>query len=126
MKKIFILIIITFFIACSPGPSEKEIKINPMVKFQGNWLIIKNNDNFSYDYVKVGLNDGSFKKELPFSIPPGEQVRYELSSFSKSDGERFNIFKYSLVDITISCEVSKEENRKSVKLGKAFYYGRFK
>jgi hypothetical protein len=126
MKKMFTLIIIILFIGCAPSSSEKEIKINPMVKFQGNWLIIRNNDNFSYDYVKLGLNDGSFKKELPISIPPGEQVRYELSSFAKSDGERFNIFKYSLVDITISCEVSKEENKKWVKLGKAFYYGRFK
>jgi len=126
MQKIFIFISAIFLIACVPSSSEKEIKINPAVRFQGNWLIIKNNDTFSYDYMKIGLNDGTFKKELPFSIPAGEEAKYELSSFTKSDGERFNIFKYSLVDITISCEASKEENKKWVKLGKAFYYGRFK
>jgi len=59
MQKIFIFISVIFFIACVPSSSEKEIKINPTVRFQGNWLIIKNNDTFSYDYVKT----------IPFEVP---------------------------------------------------------
>jgi hypothetical protein len=106
-------------------PNEKDIKINPVVRYQGNTLFIRNSDSVTYDYVKVEIN-GAFKKELPLSVPPGEEAKYELSSFLKPDGERFNILRHGLVDIAISCEVSKQEGGKWQKVGKAFYYGKFK
>ena len=73
MKKILIFISVIFFIACVPSSSEKEIKINPMVKFQGNWLIIKNNDSFSYDYVNLTVAKNIDKNQLN-SLWNGHQI----------------------------------------------------
>jgi hypothetical protein len=117
---------ITVLMSIGCGVSEeKDTKINPLVKYQGNTLLIRNSDSVTYDYIKVEIN-GVFKKELPLSIPPGEEAKYELSSFLKPDGERFNILRHGLVDISISCEVSKQEGGRWQKVGKAFYYGKFK
>ncbi len=110
--------------SCSSGPGY--IDITPSVRYQGNILIITSGSSYeTYESVKIELNDGTFKRTLPFSIPPGGQVKWELSDFTKSDGERFNILKYRPVNITISCEVVKLIDGVPKRLGKGFYYGRF-
>lgn len=127
MKRYLLVLpwLLIFIVFASLSHSENEVKINPAVRFQGDWLIIKNNDSFSYDYVKVTLN-GKFRKELPFSIPDREEVKYRLSSFAGPDGERFNILTHTLVDVSISCECTKQSGGRWEKLGKGFYYGKFK
>jgi len=111
---------------CVASPEKEELQINPTIRYQGNLLIIRNNDTFTYDYIKIKLNDGTFQKDLPLSIPPGEEVRCELSDFVKSDGERFNIFKYKPTNISISCVVSKDlGGGKWERLGNTFYYAKF-
>jgi len=117
---VLVLLAIIVIVPYQRGKKERDVQsvqINPSVNYQGNLLIIKNNDSFSYDYVKVTLN-GDFKKELPLSIPPGEGGMCELSDLVRPDGERFNIFRYSPTEISISCE--------SPGLGNLFYHGKFK
>lgn len=127
--KVTALIIALLMTGCF-APGQEELRINPGVRYQGNLLMIKNNDAFYYDFVQIKLNDGAFKKDLLLSIPPGEEIRCSLSEFTKLDGERLNIFKYGLNDISISCECSELVQRSSAgdkwkKIGKAFYHGKF-
>jgi len=124
MPVVFVVLVF-FLVQFGCSPTGDKIKISPLVRYQGNILYIKNTDSAIYDSVKVEIN-GSFKKVLPLSILPGEETQHELSSFLKDDGERFNVFKYGLVDISISCEASMEISKGKWKsLGKAFYYGKF-
>jgi hypothetical protein len=120
---IFVFLILAF--GCSTS-GESTLTISPNIRFEGNWLYIKNTNHMSYDAPKIALNDGQFKLDYPMSIPSREEIRINLSSFLKPDGERFNILKYGLVDISISCECSREMGGKWEKLGKAFWYGKFK
>ncbi len=119
-----LLILFAFFVGC--GESTKAVTLSVVIKYQGNSLMIWNNDDFSYDQVKIELNEGKFKREFPLPIPARRHVEYDLSSFTKSDGERFNILKYSLNDIAISCEVTGEINGKWQTSRKAFYSGKFR
>ena len=89
-------------------------------------MFIRNTDLFGYDSPKIALNDGRFKLEYPMSIPSGEEINLNLSVFARSDGERFDIIKFSLIDISISCECSKWEKGQWKGLGKSFYHGTFK
>ncbi len=101
----------------SKNKGSDSVQMSPTVTYRGNLLVIKNNDWFGYDSAVVTIN-GTFKKELALSISPNEEATFELSDFTKSDGERFNIFRYSPTEISVSCE--------SPGLGKLFYHGKFK
>lgn len=124
MRRMMIGIGIVILLSSSCSPSAEKNQISPAVRYQGNILYIKNTDTVVYDSVTVEIN-GTFKKTLPLSIPCGQEIGYELSSFMKDDGERFNILKYGLRSITISCEVSDLRGNQWVKLGRAFYSGKF-
>lgn len=121
---IYFVTVAFFLTILSCGPDTEKIQISPAIRYQGNILYIKNADKVVYDSVKVQIN-GSFKNTLPLSIPCGDEAQYELSSFTKDDGERFNIVKYRLREITITCEVSDLRGNQWVKLGRAFYHGNF-
>jgi hypothetical protein len=111
-------IILTFgFLLRTPLNIGNVREIHPEVSYRGNLLIIKNNDPVGYYYVKLGLNDGVFKKQLDLGILANEETEVDLLSFSKPDGERFNILKYKPHDISISCQTSDNEY--------ASFYGKF-
>lgn len=125
-KILFLCLAMLFVAFMGCGGSSGDITLNVGVGFEGNSLVIVNRDLFSYDNIKIELNDGQFKKVLPFSIPAGQYAKYDLTTFKKSDGERFNFLKYSLVDISIFCDVSKEVGGKWDRIGRGFYYGKFR
>jgi hypothetical protein len=110
-------------VGCSS--SNKDIEINPSIRYKGNAIFIKNNDLFDYQEVKITLN-GTYKFILDDSILTGSEIELNLLRFLKSDGERFDIFKYSIKDISISCKAIKRVDKFDMDyLGTAFYHGKF-
>jgi hypothetical protein len=127
MKMIgFVLGLLGYLVICGCGAQSDDVALNAAVTFRGNLLRIENNDDFFYDHMKVRLNDGKFIKEFSVSIPPRDHVKCNLSDFTRSDGERFNILVYSPVDVVISCEVSKKVNGQWQRFGRGFFYGKFR
>jgi len=120
-----VLIIILWVAGCFSG--QKDIDLNPSIRYAGNVLYIKNNDSFDYDEVKVGLNDDAYRFTIEDPIPADMEVRFDLARFSKTDGERFNVLSHSIKDISISCKAIKRKDKFDMDyLGKGFYHGKFK
>ena len=120
------IIVLVFFVLVAGclGPHDENIQIHPRVKYQGNVLTISNYDNFAYYGVKLGLNNGTFKLDLSMPILAGQEFNCDLSDFVKSDGERFNVFRYKPTSLSVSCHVIQTD-KKDRGSGEAFYYGKF-
>ena len=108
-------------------PAQKDIDLNPSIRYAGSILYIKNNDPFDYNEAKVDLNDGVYRFRVEDSIPAGKEIEINLLQFTKEDGERFNVLTHSIKDISISCKAIKRKDKFDMDyLGRGFYHGKFK
>jgi len=126
MKKVFVLLLIMgWTVGCGSG--QKDVELNPSIRYAGNVLYIKNNDSFDYNEVKIGLNNDTYRFIAEDLVPAGLEVEFILARFSRADGERFNVFTHSIKDISISCKAIKRKDKFDMDyLGRGFYHGSFK
>ena len=111
MKRLLFLLIVAALTSCGSTSSDSssdtstssdDVILNAKIFKSDTQLILENNDAFDWSNVEVTLNDDwSYKTSI---IKSNSKLNIGLLLFTKSDGEKFNPFKYAPKHITISCK----------------------
>lgn len=98
------LIFGTLYWADKNTPGEKSFnfknyKLDAKVFIKPPNLVIENHDSFNWNVVKIEIN-GIYDSKHPF-IPSNQHVVIPISSFSKSDGDRLNLYNTKIKNVFI-------------------------
>lgn len=108
-KKICFLIlsiaVISLLIGCCYGePSRtKTINLDASIGFSETQVRVINNNSFDWENVKFSINYNWFL-ETPI-IKAGHTYIVGLGQFTKSDGEKFNIWTHRPEHFNIYCDI---------------------
>ena len=119
MKKKFTYILsvlaIGLFVFLAYGSDDdgesSTVTLNASVSFTGTQFIIKNNDTFDYNNVKLELNGDYVLKG--FNLKIGETYTVGMLQFADKKGNRFTAFQKPQ-NFSISCDLNTGKN--------GFYY----
>lgn len=90
--------------ASTPAPTRTPFNINAAVSYRNLEFKITNQDDFSWHNVRVRIND-VYEKNVG-TIWAKTSITVPAPQFVKSDGERFDPFRYQPLSVAIRAENS--------------------
>jgi len=113
-----VLVAIVYFFMFNPFSSHKKeseirsniIHLNASVNFTGTQFIIKNNNFFAWEDIKMEVNGSILRGGFILKVDrlmPGETCTVGALQFAKGDGTRLNPFAIKPKDFDIYCYNSK-------------------
>jgi hypothetical protein len=79
-----------------------KVRPRATVSADGAHLVIRNNDDFTWEGVTLVLNGGEERFECRLTdMEPGAKKEVDLDRFCLPSGKRFNAAEYELIEVTI-------------------------
>ncbi len=79
--------------------------LNATARYEGNRILIQNNDDFAWNDVRLLLNtDYKFSTA---SMLPHSELAFEVSQFAKDDSTKFDPASMSPTDLYITTKISE-------------------
>jgi len=96
---VIVAVCILIYKMCS-GPTTPQVELNGKITKTATQLIVSNNDTSDWTDIEVTIND-DWSCKVPI-IRHGEVFQIGFLNFTKSDGQKFNPFEYSVKNVTLS------------------------
>lgn len=118
---VVLILILSIYLCSVFSPSKKQStpELNANVRYSGTQIIIKNNDSFSWDNIKIELNAGLLDSGYYYeggSIAAGATATIGILNFAKSSGERLNPLSIKVRTATVGADTPS---------GRAYYSGKW-
>lgn len=104
MKIISTLCVLTVLLLQSCNlPDDSFVDLNASVKHSSTQIVIKNNDAFQYQNLKIEINSKYEYKHS--SLLPGETLNIGYLKFVDKNHNRFNPFSMQASKISVTCNI---------------------